>query len=446
MERISNLTGENDFETGKVFSQYIKNHTVFNITDTIADVKMLVMLFNKHSVTHWLSFGTLLGCIRNNGFISSDTDVDIGCLRSQSLQIANAIIEAKTNGFNVLRCYHDNGLVTIGKNGAYIDLYLFVDRGGIWECNGWLLKPRHQQLITHKFYDIEVNIPSEFDQLLVSWYGPTWRIPQSGKQAIPNIEYTINHIDGNKQLKFETDDVWEFRSKTYEHLQWVTDEKQFKVLCDILDPRKTDNVLDFGCGTGVISNNLAPMVSHITAIDTSSSMLDKFIIQHDNITKYQLGSELTNIVPTYNKIIARMVFHHIKNQYTTLKNCYDLLLPNGLFLLQENGIFNDGIVNKWFHDLMLQKEERYFLSEELLCYTFKSVGFTDITVMRYKNKDFSIRNWLENTTHSEEEFKYFFDLHLNAPQNIKTAYNLRVVENDILLDTECLFVVGRKVV
>ena len=40
------------------------------------------------------------------------------------------------------------------------------------------------------------------------------------------------------------------------------------------DVCRRKNVLDFGCGTGLLTEKLAPMVAHVVAVDTSSSMID----------------------------------------------------------------------------------------------------------------------------------------------------------------------------
>jgi len=100
----------------------------------------------------------------------------------------------------------------------------------------------------------------------------------------------------------------------------------------------SDTVLDFGCGTGLISNEIANNVKLIQAIDISSKMIeiaknkaDKRKIQniafsHSTIfdERYKSGS--------FDVILAFYILHLLDDNQKTIQRIYDLLKPGGLII------------------------------------------------------------------------------------------------------------------
>lgn len=97
-----------------------------------------------------------------------------------------------------------------------------------------------------------------------------------------------------------------------------------------------DMVLDFGCGSGGITNPLAKEVRHIDAIDISAKMIanargnaDKLGLQ--NISYQQAELTVTD-EKNYDVIVSFNVLHYINNLETELRKVSGLLKPNGLFI------------------------------------------------------------------------------------------------------------------
>jgi 2-polyprenyl-3-methyl-5-hydroxy-6-metoxy-1,4-benzoquinol methylase len=100
----------------------------------------------------------------------------------------------------------------------------------------------------------------------------------------------------------------------------------------------SDTVLDFGCGTGLISNDIADNVKIIYAVDTSSKMIeiaknkaDNRKIQNINYTyttifdeKYKSGS--------FDVILAFYILHLLEDNQKTIQRINDLLKPGGLII------------------------------------------------------------------------------------------------------------------
>ncbi len=109
-------------------------------------------------------------------------------------------------------------------------------------------------------------------------------------------------------------------------------------------------VLDFGCGTGLLSFFLQPYVGDITGIDTSKGMIEVFDKkikenQIENMKCLNLDICTDKLSEKYDLIVSSMVFHHIKNISQILKILYDYLNEDGYIaiadLVKEDGSFHD---------------------------------------------------------------------------------------------------------
>ena len=78
------------------------------------------------------------------------------------------------------------------------------------------------------------------------------------------------------------------------------------------------DVLDFGCGTGLLTLQLQPVVHSITGVDSSRGMIDVLKAKIDkqnlpNIKTQYLDTEKGDILKgTYHLIVSGMTLHHIK--------------------------------------------------------------------------------------------------------------------------------------
>ena len=119
---------------------------------------------------------------------------------------------------------------------------------------------------------------------------------------------------------------------------------------ELVPLNQNTKVLDFGCGTGLLSFFLQPYVGEITGIDTSKGMIEVFDKkikenQIENMKCFNLDIYTDKLPEKYDLIVSSMVFHHIKDISQILKILYNYLNEGGYIaiadLVKEDGSFHD---------------------------------------------------------------------------------------------------------
>jgi len=111
------------------------------------------------------------------------------------------------------------------------------------------------------------------------------------------------------------------------------------------------NVLDFGCGTGLLTLRLQPFVRTIIGADSSQGMLDVFnakiaAAELDNICS--MFCDLTKgdtLKGKYHLIVSAMTLHHVKEIEPLLGAFHAVMNPGGILCLADldldEGQFHD---------------------------------------------------------------------------------------------------------
>jgi 2-polyprenyl-3-methyl-5-hydroxy-6-metoxy-1,4-benzoquinol methylase len=127
-----------------------------------------------------------------------------------------------------------------------------------------------------------------------------------------------------------------------EAAQWDANPGRVKLACDVaaaiireVNPSGNMEVVDFGCGTGLLTLKLQPLVRMITGVDNSQGMLGmlqkKIKSQgltnvHTQFVDFEKGGHVEG---SYNLIVSSMTLHHVPDTVTLFKEWFSLLRPNG---------------------------------------------------------------------------------------------------------------------
>jgi len=127
------------------------------------------------------------------------------------------------------------------------------------------------------------------------------------------------------------------------------------------------DVLDFGCGTGLLTLALQPYVRTVTGADLSSNMVE--VLQGKvrerelkNVRTVHLGPEgAIALGGCFHLIVSAMTFHHIHDIPALLRQFHEILLPGGQIcvadLEEEGGRFhtsNEGVFHFGFNPSELE--------------------------------------------------------------------------------------------
>lgn len=138
----------------------------------------------------------------------------------------------------------------------------------------------------------------------------------------------------NKAEKF-----WDKRAKGYEN-----QEKRSKPVYNRAVEKtksylkESDNVLDYGCGPGLMTNQFTKHVKKILGIDISAKMIDvaRQNAEEDKIENIEYAQSTifdeTLEDESFNVITAFNILHLEEDERKTLRRINELLKPGGLFI------------------------------------------------------------------------------------------------------------------
>ena len=157
---------------------------------------------------------------------------------------------------------------------------------------------------------------------------------------------------------------------------------------------KQMNIVDFGSGTGLLLERIAPHVNSITAIDTSRAMNEQLRAKLDTINcevqiieKDLVTHQLEN---TYDGLISSMTMHHVENIENMFKRFYELIKPGGFIAIadleQEDGSFHsDGTTGVHHHGFQLDE-----LTQRVTETGFKTVKTSIVSTINKHGNEYAV--------------------------------------------------------
>lgn len=144
------------------------------------------------------AFGTLLGFVRDEGFISSDDDIDIGILETEDFtweRLENCLVNI---GMKKSRQFELNEIITeqtYVKKGVCVDFFLYrknekgltanvywIDNDRVYNHEGghsvmYRDCPMIEKVRKVNLHSISVLVPENSEEYLIATYGKGWKIP-----------------------------------------------------------------------------------------------------------------------------------------------------------------------------------------------------------------------------------------------------------------------------
>lgn len=237
---------------------------------------------------------------------------------------------------------------------------------------------------------------------------------------------------------------WNQRARSFDGLQWANDMRYLRAIVRLGAFKKTDLVLDVGTGTGKLAKVIAPLVRQVIGIDRSAEMLER-CGRNGNFQALRWDICESLFVPdTFDKITARMVFHHIlEGTQDAMNECHRILKTGGRMIVAE-GVPPSATVRSDYERIFALKEERLTFMEEDLRGLLEKAGFQQIRQAIVIQRSMSIRNWLQNSDLPQATQDKIYNLHVNASDHFKKVYRMKLTCDDCLIDMRSAIMVGIK--
>jgi predicted TPR repeat methyltransferase len=186
-------------------------------------------------------------------------------------------------------------------------------------------------------------------------------------------------------------DLFDGFASRYER-HWVV-QLQYKLPWDVAQmisqwhPDRKGDILDLGCGTGLLGVGLGPIEGVLVGVDLSNEMIVQANRHHIYDSFHQVNVlDALQATPAdqYHVISALDVFNYVGSLDSVVPNAYRILLPGGHFVFScEAGVAND--VGPGY---ALQSTYRYMHQRNYVQRLMKAAGFKEIViednVLRYE--------------------------------------------------------------
>lgn len=142
------------------------------------------------------------------------------------------------------------------------------------------------------------------------------------------------------------------KAKDWDSPEQIDRNRQYAQAILKLAPLASDQlrILDFGCGTGLLSSYFANQAQSLLGVDNTPEMLERFDHRFENVHIAQslcvdLKLQPTALEPyTFDFVVSAMAFHHLEQPVEVLKLIQSSMCSGARFFLidldQEDGSFH----------------------------------------------------------------------------------------------------------
>ncbi|AGR77373.1 methyltransferase, putative [Aliarcobacter butzleri 7h1h] len=193
------------------------------------------------------------------------------------------------------------------------------------------------------------------------------------------------------------------RAKDWDKKQTTLDKSDACInhLKEKIDFSNIKNILDYGCGTGLIAFNLVEKNNEVLGLDNSYGMIEEFNkkVKEKNLSniKAKKHNILEEDLPknSFDLIVISMSLHHIEDIDMFFKKSFEALKNGGYICIndldKEDGSFHAKHNNEGVYHFGFSKDE--------LVETAKKIGFSDssfdiVYIFERENGNFPIFNFI----------------------------------------------------
>ena len=205
-------------------------------------------------------------------------------------------------------------------------------------------------------------------------------------------------------------------------------------LIEILKDIECNRVLDLGCGTGILTNEISKFVHEVIGVDLSSNMIEKAKETFPNLKFTVMDACALPWENFFDIVFSNAVFHFIQSQDILLKNIHKVLTKNGMLVCEFGA---SGNIDNLLYAIAQACQKRrkiyslrffYPTVEEYKDLLEKNMFSIDLIKTynldtQLKGGELGLRNWINQ----------IFDVEMKWFNNIEREDVLNEIESDLRL-------------
>jgi cyclopropane fatty-acyl-phospholipid synthase-like methyltransferase len=166
-----------------------------------------------------------------------------------------------------------------------------------------------------------------------------------------------------------------------------------RAILDAVRFEPTMHIMDFGSGTGLLLEKIAPYVDRVTAIDVSASMNAQLRKKSARlpcaVEILEIDLELADIERSFDAIVSSMTLHHIADVKRMFDKFHHLLRPGAILAIAdldcEDGSFHSEDTGVFHHGFTRDR-----LATIAATAGFQGTRFADASVVRKPQGDYPV--------------------------------------------------------
>ena len=179
-------------------------------------------------------------------------------------------------------------------------------------------------------------------------------------------------------------------------------------LVEMLAPKEGERILDVGCGTGDLANDIASYGAIVIGTDASPEMIHTAQQKYPEIQFFTQNATAMNFNNEFDAVFSNAALHWIKQQKDVIQNIHNALTSNGRFVAEMGGHGNIasivGALKQSMAALNFSYNEEdfpwYFPTIEEYQTLLENAGFKVETIQLYERPtplqgEDGLSNWLE---------------------------------------------------
>jgi len=141
---------------------------------------------------------------------------------------------------------------------------------------------------------------------------------------------------------------------------------------EVLNPQPGERILDLGCGTGYLTDQIHKLGAEVIGMDSSADMIEQAKRNYPDISFGVADAARFNFTEPFDAIFSNAVLHWVKNHDAMMKCVSQNLKPGGRFVAEMGGKGNVALLIQATRSVLLKYG--YYKQAETKIWRFPALG------------------------------------------------------------------------